>query len=221
MKKSLYRELDSIGRDEVRTYGRVPNRTAKSHASNNLPTDLIFWCEETEDVFQLNSSGVSQFLRKCQYPNVQENVDWILDNLLNTPISDSFYVDDYTLSISCKCTYDPKNRTLSELGIRKSMVSRPISSIPVTGHVQKDSSAVPIGYGNHKGKTLHGNIPIGDGQGVLLGLEVPEVYKILKSQPHYAQQHDMANDGGLLSETNMVGFVKPKLSKTNMGWQNE
>lgn len=219
MKKSLYRELDSIGRDDVRTYGKVPNRMTKSHSSVSLPTDIIFWCEETDDVFQLTSAGVSQFLRKCQYPTVQENVDWMLDALLNTPISESFLMDGYTLSISCKCAFDPKNRSLSELGIRKSMVSRPISEPPITGRVQKDMSVVPIGYGNHVGQTIMGKIPIGDGQGVLFGLEAPKVYKILKSQPNYAQQHDMANDGGLLADTNIVGFVKPKLSKTNMGWQ--
>lgn len=218
MRKSICRELDTIGRDDgYRTYGRVPTRTAKSH-SRSIPTDIIFWCEETDDVFQLNSSGVSQFLRKCQYPTVSENVDWVLDNLLNTPITESFCMDGYTLSISCKCAYDPEGRTLSEMGISKSMVSRPVASIPVANHVQKDLM-YPASYGNSVGKTLYGGIPIGDGQGVLLGIEVPRLYKILKSQPNYAQQHDMSNDGGLLADTNMVGFARPKISKMNQGWQ--
>lgn len=216
MRKSLYRELESIGREEMRTYGRPPTRMAKSNP--NLPTDLIFYCEETEDVYKLDSSGVSQFLRKCNYPAVPENIDWLLDNLLNTSITKSFYMDDYTLSISCKCAFDPQDRSLSELGITKSMVSRPVSSMPVTNHVQKEL-AVPVGYGGNTGQTLYGGIPIGDGQGVLLGIEVPRLYKMLKSRPDYAQQHDMSNNGGLLADTNVVGFARPKISKMNQGWQ--
>jgi hypothetical protein len=42
---------------------------------------------------------------------------------------------------------------------------------------------------------------------------------MLKSRPDYAQQHDMSNNGGLLADTNMVGFSRPKISKMNQGWQ--
>lgn len=78
----------------------------------DVPTDMIFCDEYSGDVFQLSYNGASQFLAKMHIDPCRENVEWLIEGLINTPIDETFQMENAELSIGCKCTYNPQGRSL-------------------------------------------------------------------------------------------------------------
>lgn len=170
MKSSAMRKLDSMS-GERRQFGRVPTQQAVRKSS--LPTNMIFWNEDTGLTYSLNTNGIVKFLSDSSIPTNQQNIDWCADLLLNTPITDSVNIDGNNIGISCEMDYDPRNRSLSQLGIAKSMIVRPVNQ-PPSMRVQQ-GSYIPPQYGG-QGTLLAGKLPIGDGVGIDFGKPTMQVY---------------------------------------------
>lgn len=172
MNRQSIRDLESIG--GRKQFGRVPNANVRKQAS--LPTNIVFWNEDTGMTYSFNTNGIVKFLRDSNIPLAQENIDWCADAILNTPITDSVNLNGNIIGISCEMEYDPRNRSLSQLGIAKSMVVRPMNAPPTSSYQQvQQGNYIPPTYGG-QGGLLMGVIPMGDGQGIDFGKPTMSVY---------------------------------------------
>lgn len=198
----------------------------KTAVSRELPTDLIFCEEYSGDVFQLSYNGASQFLRKMQLEPCRENVEWLIDGLLNTPIDETFPMEGAELSIGCSCTYDPQGRSLAQMGIAKSMVCKEPSMPPAQyQRMQKEDGAGNRLNDSQMYMRKHG-IPGAGEKGVLFGYNVLELSNALKkgnvarvgkqTNDVYIRHDDTMDVGGLMGQTNMAGTHR--LTKMK-GWQ--
>lgn len=220
-RRSIGRQLDQMGEeDSPQVYGRASSM--RKQARRDLPTDLIFCDEYTGDIFQLSYSGASQFLRKMQIEPCRENVDWLLSGLLNTPIDETFPMEDAELSISCRCSYDPQGRSLSEMGIAKSMICKEPSMPPQRYqqmYRQDGVSGRPMNEAQQYMKKC--GVPVGDGVGVMFGMDVMELTNALRKgtagHGEYVGHNDTSSVGGMLGECNVPGSSRLRLNTT--GWQ--
>ena len=193
----------------------------RKQASRELPTDLIFCDEYTGDVFQLSYSGASQFLRKMQINPCKENVEWLIDGLLRTPLDDTFPMEEAELSVACKCAYDPQGRSLPELGIKKSMVCKEPSMPPQRyQQMQRQDGAGSRPMTDAQQFMRKCGMPVGDGEGILFGRDVLELTNALRKGTAgggaYVGHNDTSNVGGMLGECNVAG--SHRLTKMR-GWQ--
>ena len=219
-RSSIRSQLDRMDKGgQPQTYGRASSM--RKQTRRELPTDLIFCDEYSGDVFQLSYSGASQFLRKMQINPCKENVEWLIDGLLHTPIDETFQMEDAELSIACKCAYDPQGRSLSEMGIAKSMVCKEPSMPPQRyQQMQRQDGAGtrPMTEGQMYMRKC--GMPIGDGVGVLFGRDVLELTNALRKgvagDGSYVGHNDTADVGGMLGECNVAG--SHRLTKMK-GWQ--
>ena len=214
---SMYSRLDRMVDDGSRTYGRA---TMRKQMKRDLPTDLIFCDEYSGDVFQLSYNGASQFLRKMQIDNCKENVEWLIEGLLNTPIDDTFLMEGAELSISCRSSYDPQGKSLAEMGIAKSMVCKAPSMPPAQyQRMQRMDGASPALTESQMYMRKIG-MPVGDGRGVLFGREVLELSNALRKgtagDGSYVGRDDTEDIGGMLGKCNVAGSHRLSISK---GWQ--
>lgn len=214
--RNINSKLDSMS-SSAQTYGRASS--VRKTVKRDLPTDLIF-CDDNDDVFQLSYNGASQFLRKMQIDTCRENVEWLIDGLLNTPIDDTFVMDGAELYIGCKCTYDPQGRSLAQMGIAKSMVCKEPSMPPQTyQRMQKVDGASPM---LNESQTYMKKIgmPVGDGKGILFGYNVLELSNALRKgtvgDGSYVGHDDTGDVGGLMGQCNVKGSYR--LTKMK-GWQ--
>lgn len=210
--------LDRMSESSPQTYGRAS--AMRKQVQREIPTDLIFCEEYSGDVFQLSYNGASQFLRKMQIDPCRENVEWLIDGLLNTPIDDTFVMENAELSIGCSCSYDPQGRSLAQMGIAKSMVCKEPSMPPAqhqrmmkqdgAGHRLNDSQQYMRKVG----------IPGAGEEGVLFGYDVMVLNNALRKgivgDGSYVGKNDTSDVGGMLGQCNVSG--SHRLTKMK-GWQ--
>lgn len=208
--------MDDEGQPQ--TYGRASSM--RKQVRRDLPTDLIFCDEYSGDVFQLSYSGASQFLRKMQIEPCRENVEWLLEGLLNTPLDDTFPMEDAELSVACKCSYNPEGRSLSELGIKKSMVCKEPSMPPQRYQQMQRIDGAGKRLTDAQQFMRKCGMPVGDGEGILFGRDVLELTNALRKGTAgggaYVGHNDTSNVGGMLGECNVAG--SHRITKMR-GWQ--
>ena len=215
---NLNSALDRMG--GTQTYGRA-STMRKQTITKDLPTDLIFCDEMSGDVFQLSYNGATQFLRKMQIDTCRENVEWLIDGLLNTPIDETFPMENAELSIGCSCSYDPQGRSLSQMGIAKSMVCKAPSMPPAQyQRMQRQDGASPMMTEAQMFMRKCG-MPVGDGKGVLFGYDVLELRNALKKglvgkDSFYVTHDDTSDVGGMMGQCNIQGSHRLRMGK---GWQ--
>ena len=219
IRDNLNSRLDRMSESSPQTYGRASSM--RKQVQRELPTDLIFCDEYSGDVFQLSYNGASQFLRKMQISPVRENVEWLIDNLLNMSIDDTFPMENAELSISCRCAYDPQGRSLAQMGIAKSMVCKE-PSMPPAQHqrMQKiDGAGTRLNESQMFMKKM--GIPGAGEEGVMFGREVLELRNALRKgtagNGAYMTHDDTGAVGGMLGECNVAG--SHRLTARGRGWQ--
>lgn len=192
----------------------------KQVRSRELPTDIIFCDEYSGDVFQLSYSGATQFLRKMQIEPCRENVEWLIDGLLNTPIDDTFPMENAELSIACKCSYDPQGRSLAQMGIAKSMVCKEPSMPPQRYQAMARQDGAGRQLTDAQKYMRKCGMPVGDGEGILFGRDVLELTNALRKgsagDGSYVGHNDTGDVGGMLGECNVSGSHRLKMGR---GWQ--
>ena len=219
IRNNTYSKLDRMAGDGVQTYGRAS--AMRKQVQRDLPTDMIFCDEYSGDVFQLSYNGASQFLRKMQIEPCKENVEWLIEGLLNTPIDDTFPMENAELSVSCRCTYDPQGRSLAQMGIAKSMVCKEPSMPPA--QYMRMAKIDGAGQRMTEGQMYMRKIgmPIGDGEGVLFGRNVLELSNALRKgtagDGSYVGRDDTSTVGGMLGECNVSGSYRLRVGRK--GWQ--
>lgn len=215
---SKYSQLDRMARDEPQTYGRAS--AMRKQVRRDLPTDLIFCDEYSGDVFQLSYNGATQFLRKMRIEPCKENVDWLIDGLLNTPIDETFQMENAELSIACKCVYDPQGRSLSQMGIAKSMVCKEPSMPPQRYQAMQRQDGASPRLNESQQYMKKCGIPGAGEKDVLFGREVVELTNALRKgiagDGSYVGHNDTSTVGGMLGECNVSGSHRLKMGK---GWQ--
>lgn len=218
IRNNLNSTLDRMS-SGTQTYGRAS--TVRKQVQRELPSDLIFCEEYTGDVFQLSYNGASQFLKKMRIEPCRENVEWLIDGLLNTPIDETFIMENAELSIGCSCSYDPQGRSLAQMGIAKSMVCKEPRMPPAQYQAmqrQDGASHQPLNESQMFMKKC--GMPVGDGVGVLFGREVLELSNALRKgtagDGSYVGHDDNADVGGLMGQCNVQGSYR--LTKMK-GWQ--
>lgn len=151
----------------------------------------------------------------------RENIEWLIDGLLQTPIDESFPMENAELTIGCKCSYDPQGRSLAQMGIAKSMVCREPSMPPQRYQQMQrmDGAGTPLTKGQQYLRKV--GIPVGDGQGVLFGRDVLELTNALRKgtagDGSYVGHNDTNDVGGMLGKCNVDG--SHRLKSNGMGWQ--
>lgn len=224
IRNNLNSRLDRMADDGSQTYGRAS--MIRKQVQRELPTDLVFADECTNDVFQLSYNGATQFLRKMGISTAKENVEWLIDGLLNTSIDDSFPIETDNgyadLVISCRCPYDPQGRSLAQMGIAKSMVFKEPVMPPQQHRMMQKMDGVgsaPMTEAQRYMRKI--GMPVGDGVGVLFGRDVLELRNAMKKglagQDGFYTSHDETGDvGGMLGQCNVSG--SHRITKMR-GWQ--
>ena len=226
IRNNLNSRLDRIADGTSQTYGRASMMRKQVQTTRDLPTELVFADECTNDVFQLSYNGASQFLAKMSIPNNRQNVEWLIDNLLKMSIDDVFPVENdrgecAELVVSCKCPYDPQGRSLAQMGIAKSMVCKE-PSMPPAQHqrmMKQDGVGTRLTESQMYMKKI--GIPGAGEQDVLFGLEVVELSNALRkgtvrSKTSFVGHDDTSDIGGLVSQCNVAGTHRLKAGR---GWQ--
>lgn len=223
IRNNLDSRLDRISAGNPQTYGRAS--VMRKQVQRDLPTELIFADEYTNDTFQLSYNGASQFLTKMNIPNNRQNIEWLIDNLLKMSIDDTFSIEnDYgdcaELSVSCRCSYDPQGRSLEQMGIVKSMVCKEPSMPPIQHQRMMKQDGVGTRLNESQLYMRKVGIPGAGEEGVLFGREAIELSNALRKglagNGAYVGRNDTGDVGGMLGQCNVVGSHKLKLGK---GWQ--
>lgn len=218
IRDSINSRLDRMN-GQPKTYGRA-SVVCKQVQQRELPTNLLFCDECSGDLFQLSYNGATQFLRKMQIEPCRENVEWLIDGLLNTPIDDTFPLEGAELSVSCSCTFDPQGRSLAQMGIAKSMVCKEPRMPPQ--QYQKMVKIDGAGTRMTEGQMymLKCRMPGAGEEGVLFGRNVLELSNALRKgtagDGSYVGHDDTGNVGGMLGQCNVSGSHRLRAGR---GWQ--
>lgn len=211
--------LDRMSESSPQTYGRAS--AMRKQVQREIPTDLIFCEEYSGDVFQLSYNGASQFLRKMQIDPCRENVEWLIDGLLNTPIDDTFVMENAELSIGCSCSYDPQGRSLAQMGIAKSMVCKEPSMPPARYQSMQRTDGAGRRMTESQQYMKKIGMPGAGEEGVLFGYNVMDLTNALRkgtvrSNGSYVGHDDTSDVGGMLGQCNVAGSHRLKMGR---GWQ--
>ena len=210
--------LDRMDGGSPQTYGRAS--AMKKQIQKELPTDLVFADEISRDVFQLSYNGASQFLKKMGIDSCRENVEWLIDGLLNTPIDETFLMEGAELSIGCSCTFDPQGRSLAQMGIAKSMVCKEPSMPPARYQSMQKTDGAGRRLNESQQYMRKIGLPGAGEEGVLFGYNVVELRNALKKgvvgDGSYVTHSDTTDVGGMLGQCNVSG--SHRLTKMK-GWQ--